>query len=169
MRVSWPPWTPCFSQVPAQPEGVLPNPETPAPPCSHQPWFSPTWVGRGQGLRSNRCQKCVSVEPRPPSPQCNRAQPGSSWRMRRPSPSPSTPLPNSAGWLLLPSAGLDRHGRGQAVGTWLEQVRIEWYPPTELSGEHSRAFQEVPSGCQARAWHWHRSETKPISTCSSVF
>lgn len=55
------------------------------------------------------------------------------------------------------------------MGTWLEQVRTGWYPPTELSEEHSIAFQEVPSGCQARAWHRHRSETKPTSTCSSVF
>lgn len=142
---------PLLLSGPSTARGGAPQSRGPCAPRSHQPWFLPTWVGRGQGLRSSWCQKCVSVEPRPPSPQCNRAQPGSSWRMKQPSPSPSTPLPNSAGRLLLPSAGLDRHGRGQAVGTWLEQVRTGWYPPTELSGKRSIAFQEVPSGCQALA------------------
>lgn len=111
---------------PSTPQGGAPRPSGPCTPHPHQPQFLPTWVGRWPGLKSSwQCQKCVPAEPRPPSPQCNRAQPDLSWRGRPGCPAPPRPpiCLMVQGRALLPSAGHGGHAGGLAVGTWLEQVR----------------------------------------------
>lgn len=64
------------------------------------------------------------------------------------SPAPSRPplCPMAEGRVLLPSAGLGRHGGAPAPGTWLEQVRVGRGILIGWWGGNSIAFHEVPIG-----------------------
>lgn len=67
---------------------------------------------------------------------------------------PGPPLcPMAQGRALLPPAGLSGHGGGRATGTW--------------GAGKSRAVPShwMPTRCQAWAYHWHCSVTKPTASC----
>lgn len=114
--------TPGFSQVPARPVAVPRDAAAPAPRAPASP--APAYLGGPlAGVRSSwQCQKCGPAQPRPPSPQCNRAQPDLSWRGLPGCPAP--PRPPSCllgqGGALLPPAGPGGHLAEQvrAGGPW---------------------------------------------------
>lgn len=96
------------------------DPEAPEP-CAW-PALAPAYLGGAPG-RGRGAAGSARNEYRPPSPQCNRAQPASSQWPGLGSPAPPLPplCPTPQGKALLPSAGFSGHGKG--AGCSLDQRR----------------------------------------------